>query len=111
MGCHKCSAITSFQDRVQGEDSQQRRDIRLFQVPMTAHCKSPLFGQTMDRRGRVKTESSLRLLGWELKVVIMIIPYLKSPCERKAIGFFIICVLVTCFQFVARAMYLCTKIK
>lgn len=84
MGCHKCRAMTSSQDRVQGEDRQQRRDIRLFQALMTAHCKSPLFGQTMERRGGLNwTESSLKSLEWEINVVMMIIPCGKAPLVKE----------------------------
>lgn len=64
MGCHKCSAMTSFQDRVQGEDRQQRRDIRLFQALMTAHCKFPLFEQTMERKRRVKLDWVMLEVAW-----------------------------------------------
>lgn len=84
MGCHKCSAMTSFQDRVQGEDRQQRRDIRLFQALMTAHCKFPCLSRQWRGRGGLSwTESCLRLLGWEMKLVIVIIPCWKALVKKS----------------------------
>lgn len=111
MGCHKCSAMTSFQDRVQGEDRQQRRDIRLFQALMTAHCKPPLFEQTRRGGGGLNwTESSLRLLGWEMKVVIMIIPCWKAIVKEKQLVCCYLC-LSYMFSICCKSYILCTRIK
>lgn len=42
MGCHKPSAGASLQAQ---EDGQEKKDLILFQVPTSAHCKSHLLGR------------------------------------------------------------------
>lgn len=77
MGCHKHRAMTSFQDRVQGE-------YRLLWPPTVNLI---YLGRQCGRgRGLSWTESSLGLLGWEMKGCDDCSLRDGSSCERKAIG-------------------------
>lgn len=43
---------------------QQRKDLGLFQALVTAHCKSPLFGQTAGRRERFELDWVILGVPW-----------------------------------------------